>query len=305
MKPSRFEYHDPRHLEDALVLLEEHGDEAKVLAGGQSLMPMLSMRLAYPSLLVDINGLDELQGIREQDDTIVFGALTRQSQAEDSPLVAHACPLLAQALPWVAHRSVRNRGTLGGSLAHADPAAEIPAVMSALDATVTARGVSGQREIPIGELFDMPLISTLAPEEILTEIRVPRQSPNAVGAVAEVGRRHGDFALAGVVATAEIGHDGVIIVARLVSFATGPVPYRLRATETLLAGARPDDALLTEAGRVASEEIEPADDLHASADYRRAVTAVLVERALAQALAGAGTTPSDAPEREVRGTPQS
>jgi len=304
MKPSRFEYRDPRHLEDALVLLGEHGDDAKVLAGGQSLMPMLSMRLAYPSLLVDINGLDELQGIREQDNSIVFGALTRQSQAEDSALVAQACPLLAQALPWVAHRSVRNRGTLGGSLAHADPAAEIPAVMTALDATVIARAVSGQREIPIGELFDVPLMPTLAPEEILTEIRVPRQPANAVGAVAEVGRRHGDFALAGVVATAEIGHDGVITVARLVSFATGPVPQRLGAAEILLVGARPDDALLMEAGRAAAEEIDPADDLHASADYRRAVTAVLVERALAQALAGSGT-PSDPPERGVRGTSDS
>jgi aerobic carbon-monoxide dehydrogenase medium subunit len=300
MKPSRFEYHDPRDLEEALVLLGEHGDEAKVLAGGQSLMPMLNMRLAYPSLLVDINGLNDLHGVREQNDTIVFGALTRHSHAEDSTLVAQACPLLAEALPWVAHRSVRNRGTLGGSLAHADPAAEIPAVMTALDATVIARDVSGQREIPIGELFDMPLMSTLAPEEILTEIRVPRQPPNAVGAVAEVGRRHGDFALAGVVATAEIGHDGVVTRARLVSFATGPVPHRLRAAETVLAGAWPDHALRSEAGRVAAEEIEPSDDLHASADYRRAVTAALVERALVQALARAGT-PSDAPEREVRG----
>ncbi len=229
MKPSRFEYHDPRHLEDALVLLGEHGDEAKVLAGGQSLMPMLSMRLAYPSLLVDINGMDELQGIREQDDSIVFGALTRQSQAEDSALVAQACPLLTQALPWVAHRSVRNRGTLGGSLAHADPAAEIPAVMTALAATVTARGVSSLREIPIAELFDMPLMATLAPEEILTEIRVPRQPAHAVGAVAEVGRRHGDFALAGVVATAEIGPDGVITVA--VSCPSPPAPCRTVCTQ--------------------------------------------------------------------------
>jgi carbon-monoxide dehydrogenase medium subunit len=297
MKPSRFQYHDPRRLEDALALLEEHGDEAKLLAGGQSLMPMLSMRLAYPSVLLDINRLDELAGIREREDTIVFGALTRHAEAEDSALVARACPLLTKAMPWVAHRSVRNRGTLGGSLAHADPAAEIPAVMTALNATVVARSLSGQREIPIGELFDMPLISTLSPDEILTEIRVSCQPPDAVGAVAEVGRRHGDFALAGVVATAQVGHDGVITGADLVSFATGPVPQRLRAAETLLAGAPPDRELFSEAGRVAAEEIEPGDDLHASAAYRRAVTAVLVERALAQALLDS----PDAAEREPGG----
>lgn len=296
MKPSRFAYHDPRHLDDALALLGVYGDEAKVLAGGQSLMPMLSMRLAYPSILVDINRLNELQGISEHDDAIVFGALTRQAEAEDSALVARACPLLAEALPWVAHRSVRNRGTLGGSLAHADPAAEIPAVMTALEATVIARGVAGERQIPVGDLFDMPLISTLAPEEILTAIRVPRQHPRAVSAVAEVGRRHGDFALAGVVATAEVGHDGIITRARLVSFATGPVPHRLVGAETVLTGARADRELLVEAGCVASEEIEPGDDLHASAEYRRAVTSALVERALAQALL------SPAPAREGHGS---
>jgi carbon-monoxide dehydrogenase medium subunit len=288
MKPSRFAYHDPRDLEEALALLGEYGDEAKVLAGGQSLMPMLSMRLAYPSAVIDINGLGELAAVTEQDDTIVFGALTRQAYAEDSALVAHACPLLAQALPWVAHRSVRNRGTLGGSLAHADPAAEIPAVMTALEATVIARGVAGRREIAIGELFDMPLMSTLAPEEILIEIRVPRQSPHGVSAVAEVGRRHGDFALAGVVATADVGHDGTVTRARLVSFATGPVPHRLVGAEAVLTGAHADRELLAEAGRVAAEEIDPGDDLHASAQYRRAVTAVLVERALAQALLASG-----------------
>lgn len=290
MKPSRFEYQDPRTLPEALALLGEYGDDAKVLAGGQSLMPMLSMRLAYPSVLVDINGLDELRGIREHDDSIVFGALTRHAEAEDSALVAQVCPLLAEALPWVAHRSVRNRGTIGGSLAHADPAAEIPAVMTALDATVIARGVAGERAIPIEDLFAFPLISTLAPEEILTEIRVPRQPVSAVSAVGEVARRQGDFALAGVAATVEIGDGGVIAGARLVSFATGPVPQRLRGAEAVLAGAGPDRVLLVEAGRVASQEIAPGDDLHASAEYRRTVTAVIVERTLARALTRAGVS---------------
>lgn len=288
MKPSRFAYHDPTNLDEALGLLREHGDEAKVLAGGQSLMPMLSMRLAYPSVLIDLNGLDELEGISEHGDEIVFGALTRHAHAEDSPVVAAACPLLTRALPWVAHRSVRNRGTLGGSLAHADPAAEIPAVMTALGATVVAQAASGPRRIPIEELFDMPLMSTLAPDEILTEIRVPRQPAQSGCAVAEIARRHGDFALAGVVATAVVGGDGAVADIRLVSFATGPVPQRLLAAEAVLAGARPDGALLAQAGRLASEEVDPGDDLHATSAYRRAVTAVLVERALEEALTSAG-----------------
>jgi len=295
VKPSRFEYQDPRSVPEALALLGEHGDEAKVLAGGQSLMPMLSMRLAYPSVLVDINGLDELRGIREQDDSIIFGALTRQAEAEDSALVARACPLLSEALPWVAHRSVRNRGTIGGSLAHADPAAEIPAVMTALEATVIARDVAGEREILIGDLFAFPLMSTLSAEELMVEIRVPRQPANAASAIGEVARRHGDFALAGVAATVLVGDDGVITSARLVSFATGPVPQRLRGAEAVLTGARPDRPLLEEAGRVAAQEIAPGDDLHASGQYRRAVTAVTVERTLAQGLTRAGCS-SLAPE---------
>jgi carbon-monoxide dehydrogenase medium subunit len=284
MKPSRFAYHDPDTVEEALALLEEYGDEAKVLAGGQSLMPMLSMRLAYPSVLIDLNRVAELNGIREESGMIVFGALARQAEAEDSPLVAEACPLLRRALPWVAHRSVRNRGTLGGSLAHADPAAEIPAVMTALDATVIARGASGERAIPIAELFDMPLMSTLAADEILTEIQVPRQPSEATCAVAETARRHGDFALAGVVATIVLDTDGVVVTARLVAFATGPVPKRLAGAEAVLTGGRPDRGLLGEAGRVASLEVQPSDDLHASGEYRRAVTAAMVERALAEAL---------------------
>jgi len=300
VKPSRFEYQDPRSIPEALALLAEHGDEAKVLAGGQSLMPMLSMRLAYPSVVVDINRLEELRGIREHDDTIIFGALTRQAEAEDSALVARACPLLAEALPWIAHRSVRNRGTIGGSLAHADPAAEIPAVMTALEATVIARDVAGEREIPIGDLFAFPLMSTLSAEELMVEIRVPRQPENAVSAIGEVARRHGDFALAGVTATVLVGDDGVITSARLVSFATGPVPQRLRGAEAVLTGARPDRALLVEAGRVAAQEIAPGDDIHASGEYRRAVTAVTVERTLAQGLTRAGRS-SLAPEEAVDG----
>jgi CO/xanthine dehydrogenase FAD-binding subunit len=175
--------------------------------------------------------------------------------------------------------------------------------MTALDATVIARSVAGQREIQIGELFDMPLVSTLAPEEILTEIRVPRQTAGTVCAVGEVARRQGDFALAGVAATIAVGEDGAIARARLVSFATGPVPQRLRGAEAALTGARPERAAFAEAGRIAAQEIEPGDDLHATGDYRRAVTAVVVKRTLAQALTGAAT--SSAADGGVRGFSQS
>jgi carbon-monoxide dehydrogenase medium subunit len=287
LKPGKFEYFDPTAVDDALAVLSRYGDEAKVLSGGQSLVPMLSMRLAYPAALLDINRLPDLGHIRAGESGWEIGALVRHAGAEDSEELAAALPVIRKAMRWVGHRAIRNRGTLVGSLAHADPAAEMPAVMTALDATVTARGPSGTRSIALPDLFAMPLVSTVAADEILVDVRIPRRSEAEGAAVVEVARRHGDFALVGVVALVALGPAGTIASARLVSFATGPVPQRLDAAEAVLAGAEPGAEAYAAAGAAASAAIDPGSDLHASADYRRSVTAELVDRALQEAVADA------------------
>lgn len=288
MKPSRFCYLDPETVEEAIALVAQHGDEASVLAGGQSLVPMLSMRLAYPSFLVDLNGIGELDYVRRDDGGLTIGALTRQATGEGSAELRECCPLIAEALPLIGHRAIRNRGTFGGSLAHADPAAELPAVMTALGASVTAASSRGEREIPVGELFEMPLVSRLESDELLTSIHVPAQPDGAGSAVVEIARRHGDFALAGVAAAAVLDRDRRVSEVRLASFGTGPTPIRLRESESLVSGSEPHDQLLADAGVVAGREISPSNDVHASADYRRRVTGVLVRRALKTALERAG-----------------
>jgi len=292
MKPPVFRYLDPGGLEEALELLGEHGDEAKVLAGGQSLMPMLAMRLAYPSVLIDLNRIDGLEYIRRANGSLEIGALARHSSLEDSTLVTEACPLIGEAMPRIGHRAIRNRGTLGGSLAHADPAAELPAVLTALGASVTLAKKSRSREVPVDELFEMPLVSRLEPDEILTAVHVPSQPAGSGSAVLEVARRHGDFALAGVAASACVDSAGRLDQVRLASFGTGPTPVRLRQAEEAVAGAEPTDEALREAGASAAGEVDPPGDVHASASYRSAVTEVLVRRALRaaadQALTAAG-----------------
>jgi carbon-monoxide dehydrogenase medium subunit len=289
MKPPLFDYLDPVTVDETVAILAEHGDDAKVLAGGQSLMPMLSMRLAYPDRLVDLNGIAELAGIHEEDGGLRIGALTRHSAAEASEVVGRACPLIAKGMPWIGHRAIRNRGTLGGSLAHADPAAELPAIMTALEATVIAARAGGEREIPLGELFEMPLVSALAPDELLTEIRVPAQPATEGSAVVELARRRGDFAVAGIAGTLTLAADGAIDRARLVAFAVAPVPVRLIAAEAILAGADPGGDAVEEAAVAAAGEVSPTSDLHGTAEYRRALTAELVKRAVAQAVADART----------------
>jgi CO/xanthine dehydrogenase FAD-binding subunit len=297
LKPGKFEYFDPADADEALGVLARYGDEAKVLSGGQSLVPMLSMRLAYPAALLDINRLPGLDHIREGAAGWEIGALARHASAEDSDELATALPVIRQAMRWVGHRAIRNRGTVVGSLAHADPAAEMPAVMTAVDATVTAQGPSGTRSIPLTELFEMPLVSTVAPDEILVDVRIPRRAPGEGSAVVEVARRHGDFALAGVVALVALDAAGAIASARLVSFATGPVPQRLEAAESLLAGAVPGAEAYAAAGEAAAGGIDPGADIHASAEYRRSVTSVLVGRALDEAVTNARARSQDPSEQ--------
>lgn len=283
MKPAAFEYFAPTTLPAALALLAHHRDDAKLLAGGQSLVPLMNMRLARPRHVIDLNRIGEMAYIREEDGALRIGAMTRQEMLEHSPLIAARCPLLGEATTLIGHPAIRNRGTIGGSLAHADPAAELPAALLALDGRITLTGPRGERTLAAGSFFVGALTSTLAPDEILTEIVVPALPPRAGTCFLELTRRHGDFALAGVAVIVSARPDGTCGHARLAFCGVGPTPVRVERAESLLAGRRLDDGLLREIERLVRERVEPESDLHASADYRREVSGVLARRALTMA----------------------
>jgi aerobic carbon-monoxide dehydrogenase medium subunit len=283
MKPPRFDYHAPATVDEALHLLARYGGEAKVLAGGQSLVPMLNFRLARPAALVDLNRIGALSYIREVDGQVRFGAMTRQRAIELSPVVRERLPLLSEATRWVGHLPIRTRGTIGGSIAHADPAAEYPAVLTALEGEVVARGPRGERVIKPADLFQTYLTTSLAPDEILTEVRLPAMPAGSGYAFEEFARRHGDFAIVGIAALI-VREDGRCTRARLATAGTGPVPVRLRAAEEILERDGLGDAAIDAAARRASELVSPDSDIHASADYRRHLTGVLTGRALRRAV---------------------
>lgn len=282
MKPAKFEYHAPRTIDEAVALLARYGGDAKPLAGGQSLVPLLNFRLARPAALIDLNRIPALTGIREGEGHVVFGAMTRQRAVEFSPLVARRLPLLAEATRWVGHLPIRSRGTIGGSIAHADPSAEYPAVLAALDGTVVARGQKGERELTAATLFETYLTTTLAPDELVTEVRLPVMPAGAGWAFEEFARRHGDFAIVGVAAV--LWREAGRWSARLAAAGVGPVTLRLRDAEAIIAREGAGEAALTAAAARAAELVQPDDDLHASADYRRNLTRVLTGRALRKAL---------------------
>ncbi|MCI0547663.1 MAG: FAD binding domain-containing protein [Candidatus Rokubacteria bacterium] len=282
MKPAPFAYLRAESAAAAVAALAEHGEEAKILAGGQSLVPMLNMRLARPAVVVDINPARDLDYVRLADGGLAVGALTRQRALE--AWAAERAPLLAEALRVVGHLAIRARGTVGGSLAHADPASELPAVLLACDGEVTARGPGGERTIAAPELFLAPLTTALAPGEVLTEARFRLPAPGEGWGFAEVARRHGDFALAGAVALLGVGGDGRVARARLAFFGVGGTPVRGAAGEAVLVGQTPTPARIEEAGRAAATALAPDGDIHASADYRRRVAGVLAARTLTAAL---------------------
>jgi carbon-monoxide dehydrogenase medium subunit len=288
MKPAPFVYHAPDTLEEALSLLAEHGDDARPLAGGQSLVPMLSLRLARPAHLIDLNAIDELKHVDTTNGTLVVGAMVRQRAGERSDVVRQRCPLLAEAISLIGHPPIRNRGTVGGSIAHADPAAELPAVAVALDAELVARRTSGERTIPAGQFFVGHYTTAIEPDECLTEIHWPTTAPGSGWAFEETARRHGDFAMAGVAATTVLDDAGRISQARLALTGVSSQPVRAREAEAVLAGATADRSLFEAAGQAAATAIDPPSDLHASAAYRRHVVAVLVRRALERAVQRAG-----------------
>jgi carbon-monoxide dehydrogenase medium subunit len=280
MKPAPFEYSDPRSLDDALALLARHGDDAKVLAGGQSLVPMLNFRLARPAILIDINRLGGLDGLAEMGGALRIGALVRQRTLER--WARDRAPLLATALGHVGHAAIRNRGTVAGSVVHADPAAELPALLLALDGAVVARSVRGERLIPAAALFQGPLMTSLAADEIVTETRWSLPAAGDGWGFHEVARRHGDFALVGAVAVVGL-RGGRFERVRIAVFAAGPTPIRMASAERALAGQAPSPALFDEAAQAAARELDTQADLHATAEYRRAVAATLIARALVDA----------------------
>jgi carbon-monoxide dehydrogenase medium subunit len=283
MKLPSVEYEAPTTTAEAVALLAEHQDEASVLAGGQSLIPLLALRLARPAVLIDINGVTELSGVSRANGHLVVGAMTREYQAEESAAVASDVPLLAAALPLIGHEAIRNRGTIGGSLAHADPAGELPAVARALDAEFVVRGSSGERVIPAADWFEGYLVTARRPEEILAEVRFPVAAPGTGVAFQEVARRHGDFAIVGLAASLTLA-DGAITDARLAFSGIADVPVRAAEAEALLIGEQPSAELFDEAARVATAGIDPPADLHGSAQYRKKIAAALVRRGLRAAV---------------------
>ena len=278
MKPAPFDYVAPRTLEEAVDALARGGSEAKVLAGGQSLIPLLNFRLARPSLLVDLNRIPTLAHITPRDRGVAIGAMTRQASLERDRDLAHGQPLLNEAIGWVGHPAIRSRGTIGGSLAHADPAAELPAVAICLDAKLRMVGPRGSRDIEAEEFFQGYLTTALDPDEILVETWLPPLQPRTGQAWIEFARRHGDFALVGVAASISLVDD-VVADARIVLTGVGGKPVRAREAETLLLGGSvPERAgAAADAARTA---IEPEADIHASKEYRAHLAGVLTERAI-------------------------
>ncbi len=269
-------------------MLTEFGDEAKVLAGGQSLIPLMALRLSQPAHLIDVGRLPELAAIREQNGTVSIGASVRHVEVERSALVARTAPLATAAMPYIGHRAIRNRGTACGSLAHADPAAELPAVALASDATFVVRRAGGERTVPAAKFFLGYLTCDVEPDELLVEWRLPSWPVTAGWSVQEVSRRHGDFALMGMAAMIDIDPVGRISSAALSLFGAASTPIRVDAAETVLIGERPSPGLFDAAAEVVKRQLDPPGDLHGTVAYRKHLGAVLTRRCLAEASARLG-----------------
>jgi aerobic carbon-monoxide dehydrogenase medium subunit len=282
MKAAAFAYARARGVDDALQLLAAYGDRAKVLSGGQSLMPAMNLRLIVPELLVDIGGIGELRGIAVDGDILRIGALTRHVDLQRSPEIAAYAPLLAEAIAHVAHPAIRNRGTLGGSLAHADPAAELPACMLVLDATIVVRGESGERRIAAMDFFQGIFQTVLSAEELLVAVELPIPRKNAIHFFHEFTRRHGDYAIAGVAAYGAV-EAGCFTSLRLAFFAVGDRPVLTSAANRLI-NATVTPMLLADISAALGEELDPQDDQQASAAMRRHLAKVLFTRCVAAML---------------------
>ncbi len=284
MKPAAFKYFAPRSLDEALEQLAEAGDEGRPLAGGQSLVPLMNLRMARPGVLVDLNRVEELSYVRESDGRIEIGTMVRQGTAEHHALIRDKCPLLAEAISLMGHTTVRNRGTVGGSIAHADPCAELPAAAAVLGAEMVVGGRDGTRVLPAEEFFLDSLYTAIEPGEMLCEIRVPVMAPSSCFAFVETGVRKNDLAIAGIAAIADISEAGIWSNARVVALGGGACPIRLKAVEAALSGEKIGTSDIAEIAALTSEDIDPTSDLQASADYRRTVLPNLAENALQKCL---------------------
>ena len=289
MKPAPFEYHAPESIPEVLDLLAEHGYDAKILAGGQSLVPMMNFRLVQPAVLVDINNIPELSYIEAQDKETRIGALTRHSMVEKSPVIAEKAPLIYETMPQIATVQIRNRGTIGGSLAHADPSAELVVVSTALEAEFKIQSKKGERVVPATEFFVGLLMTVLEPEDLLVEIQIPQLPPRSGWSLKEVARRPHDFALVGVAAVMTLDKKGRCENARLVYLSAGDGPITAPEAAGMLIGEEiTPDLIQAAAERASADEIDPGSDIHATADFRRHLANVLTRRALGEAFERAG-----------------
>jgi carbon-monoxide dehydrogenase medium subunit len=288
MKPPPFEYHAPATREEALQLLADNPGEAKVLAGGQSLVPSMNFRLAAPSILVDLNRIEDLAGIEAHGEGgLLIRAMTRQRAVERSPLVAERYPLITEAMPHVAHPQIRNRGTIGGSLAHADPASELPALAVALDATMLAQKWDGgivDRRIPASDFFLGVFTTALDFDEMLAGVEIPSLAPRTGTAFEEFARRHGDYALAGACAVVTLAEDGRVAASKLVLFSIGDAPVVALSASEVLQGTEPTEQAIHAAAEAVAGDIDPQADIHATAAYRLHLSKVLARRVLRSAL---------------------
>lgn len=289
MKPAPFDYHVPTSLEDALGLMNQHTDEAKLLAGGQSLVPAMNFRVVQPSLLIDMNRVQGLSHIREDGNVLRVGAMVRERQLEFDALIEKRTPLLHEAVPFIAHPQIRNRGTIGGSLVHADPAAELPVLMLALDARLKAQSSSGERWIDARDFFTGMFTTALTPNEILVEIELPFMPPRTGWAFMEVAPRMGDYALMGVAAVVKLDENGKCIHAKLVYLNAGDGPVEAKEAAQSLESELLNDARIQSAAAIASEkEVNPFGNVHTSPEFQRHLAKVLTIRALKQAIQRVG-----------------
>lgn len=286
MKPAPFVYFEPTSVHEALSLLLEHAPDAQLLAGGQSLVPAMNFRLSRPAVIIDLNSIPDLAYIRDLGGHLLVGAMTRQRVIENSRLIRAAAPLLYQATVHIGHLPIRNRGTIGGSLAHADPAAEYPAAVLALDCEMIVARATGERRIPAEEFFAGALSTVMEPDELLLGLVVPKAPAHSGSAFAEIARRHGDFALSGVAAQVVLSGDSVVAV-QLAACGVDAGPVRLAAAESAVLAGGTCAASIKASARLAAGEVEPETDLHGSADYRRRLTAAMTQRALASAVESA------------------
>lgn len=286
MKPAPFAYKSPTSLSEALGIMDQHGYEAKLLAGGQSLIPVMNFRLAMPTMLVDINHVSELSQIQRSDTgSLHIGAMVRQSILQHDPLIAEFAPLIHETIPFVAHQQIRNRGTIGGNLAHADPASELPVITVALEAKFKLQRHGSARWLVAADFFESLFTTALEPEEILTEIAIPPLPPHTGCAFLEIARRHGDYAQSGVAAVVTLDDDGICRQARLVFLNAGEIPMVAQEAAGMLIGERPFPELIADAAHTAAhQEIDPTDDIHATAAYKRHLADVLGKRTLTLAV---------------------